>query len=432
MVYLRYLIMANKPRIRFKGFTEDWEQREFSDIFAEVKSGLSRMLSNDDIGLPVVRANNINDGQLNLVDDIKYWYKNDPQGANTNNYLIEQGDILINFINSEAKMGTAAYVTGRPERDTIYTTNILRCKVNDEYNSYFVYSLTFLNSYKNYIASITKPAVNQASFTTVDFKKYSIKIPTVKEQSQIADLIKTFNKLITLHQRKLEKLKLVKKALLQKLSPKNGSQFPEIRFKGFTDAWEQRKLGDTNTFFTDGNYGNDYPTANEMSDSVNGVPFLRGSNLNNGAINLVDVNYITKQKHNLLTSGHTKFDDIIIAVRGSLGNCGYVAKQFIDININSQLAIIRTDKNELSGLFLIEYLLSSLGKKEINRNITGTALKQLPINSLKMINIKYPSINEQEKISILLSKLNASITLHQCKLDKLQDVKKELLQKMFV
>jgi len=178
-------------------------------------------------------------------------------------------------------------------------------------------------------------------------------------------------------------------------------------------SWEQRKLGDTNTFFTDGNYGNDYPTANEMSDSVNGVPFLRGSNLNNGAINLVDVNYITKQKHNLLTSGHTKFDDIIIAVRGSLGNCGYVAKQFIDININSQLAIIRTDKNELSGLFLIEYLLSSLGKKEINRNITGTALKQLPINSLKMINIKYPSINEQEKISILLSKLNASITLHQ-------------------
>ena len=188
------------PEIRFKGFTDAWEQREFSDIFAEVKSGLSRMLSNDDIGLPVVRANNINDGQLNLFDDIKYWYKNDPQGANTNNYLIEQGDILINFINSEAKMGTAAYVTRRPERDTIYTTNILRCKVNDEYNPYFIYSLTFLNSYKNYIASITKPAVNQASFTTVDFKKYSIKIPTVKEQNQIANLIEIFNKFITLHQ----------------------------------------------------------------------------------------------------------------------------------------------------------------------------------------------------------------------------------------
>lgn len=206
---------------------------------------------------------------------------------------------------------------------------------------------------------------------------------------------------------------------------------PKLRFPGFTEDWEQRKLGDTNTFFTDGNYGNDYPTANEMSDSINGVPFLRGSNLDNGAINLMDVHYITKQKHNLLTSGHTKFDDIIIAVRGSLGNCGYVAKQFIDININSQLAIIRTDKNELSGLFLIEYLLSYLGKKEINRNITGTALKQLPINSLKMINIKYPSINEQEKISILLSKLNTSITLHQRKLEHLNLKKKALLQKLF-
>ena len=168
-----------------------------------------------------------------------------------------------------------------------------------------------------------------------------------------------------------------------------------------------------------------------MSDSINGVPFLRGSNLDNGAINLMDVHYITKQKHNLLTSGHTKFDDIIIAVRGSLGNCGYVAKQFIDININSQLAIIRTNKNELSGLFLIEYLLSYLGKKEINRNITGTALKQLPINSLKMINIKYPAINEQEKISILLSKLNTSITLHQRKLENLKLAKKALLQKLF-
>ncbi len=205
------------PELRFPGFTDAWEQRKFSDIFAEVKSGLSRMLSNDDIGLPVVRANNINDGQLNLVDDIKYWYKNDPQGANTNNYLINQGDILINFINSESKMGTAAYVTRRPERDTIYTTNILRCKVNDEYNPYFIYSLTFLNSYKNYIASITKPAVNQASFTTVDFKKYSIKIPTGKEQNQIAEFIENFNQLITLHQRKLDCLISIKKALLQQL-----------------------------------------------------------------------------------------------------------------------------------------------------------------------------------------------------------------------
>ena len=232
------------PKLRFPGFTGDWEQRKLGDVYKEVKSGLSRMLSNEDIGLPVVRANNINDGQLNLYDDIKYWYKNDPQGSNTDNYIINKNDILINFINSESKMGTAAFVEKEPCRDTIYTTNILRCRVDDKCDPYFVYITTFLKSYRDYIKSITKPAVNQASFTTVDFKKFEIAMPVIEEQVKISNIIKKYNWLITLHQRKLENLKLKKKALLQKMFPKNGEQFPELRFPGFTDAWEQRKLGE--------------------------------------------------------------------------------------------------------------------------------------------------------------------------------------------
>ena len=197
--------------------TYTWEQRKLGEVYKEVKSGLSRMLSNEDIGLPVVRANNINDGQLNLCDDIKYWYKNDPQGSNTDNYIINQNDILINFINSESKMGTAAFVEKEPCRNTIYTTNILRCRVDDEYDPYFVYITTFLKSYRDYIISITKPAVNQASFTTVDFKKFEIAMPVIEEQIKISNIIKKYNYLITLHQRKLEHLQLQKKALLQQM-----------------------------------------------------------------------------------------------------------------------------------------------------------------------------------------------------------------------
>ena len=198
-------------------YTNTWEQRKLGDVYKEVKSGLSRMLSNEDIGLPVVRANNINDGQLNLYDDIKYWYKNDPQGSNTDNYIINKNDILINFINSESKMGTAAFVEKEPCRDTIYTTNILRCRVDDECDPYFVYITTFLKSYRDYIKSITKPAVNQASFTTVDFKKFEIVMPVIEEQVKISNIIKKYNCLITLHQRKLEHLQLQKKALLQQM-----------------------------------------------------------------------------------------------------------------------------------------------------------------------------------------------------------------------
>lgn len=403
--------MRNKPRIRFKGFTEDWEQREFSDIFAEVKSGLSRMLSNDDIGLPVVRANNINDGQLNLVDDIKYWYKNDPQGANTNNYLIEQGDILINFINSEAKMGTAAYVTGRPERDTIYTTNILRCKVNDEYNPYFVYSLTFLNSYKNYISSITKPAVNQASFTTVDFKKYSIKIPTVKEQNQIADLIETFNKLITLHQRKLEKLKLAKKALLQKLFPKNGSKFPELRFKGFADAWEQRKLSD----ITDVIMGQS-PSSKNYTDNSNDNILVQGN------ADLKDGKVIPRLWTKEITKTIDK-DGIILTVRAPVGD---VAKTDYKVVLGRGVAGIKGN----------DFIYQFLQKLQYNRHwvslSSGSTFESINSNDIKDLIIDIPSIEEQNKISMLLNNVNSIITLHQRKLDKLQEVKKGLLQKMFV
>lgn len=399
------------PKLRFPGFTEDWEQREFSDIFSEVKSGLSRMLSNDDIGLPVVRANNINDGQLNLVDDIKYWYKNDPQGANTNNYLIEQGDILINFINSEAKMGTAAYVTRRPERDTIYTTNILRCKVNDEYNPYFIYSLTFLNSYKNYIASITKPAVNQASFTTVDFKKYSIKIPTVKEQNQIADLIETFNKLITLHQRKLDNLKLKKKALLQKLFPKNGEYYPELRFPGFTDAWEQCKLSDITEVIM-----GQSPSSKNYTDNPNDDILVQGN------ADLKDGKVVPR----LWTKEITKTIDkggIILTVRAPVGD---VAKTDYKVVLGRGVAGIKGN----------DYIYQFLQKLQYNRYwvslSSGSTFESINSNDIKDLIIDIPSIEEQTKISMLLNNVNSIITLHQRKLDHLQLQKKALLQQMFV
>jgi len=380
------------PKLRFPGFMEDWEQREFSDIFSEVKSGLSRMLSNDDIGLPVVRANNINDGQLNLVDDIKYWYKNDPQGANTNNYLIEQGDILINFINSEAKMGTAAYVTRRPERDTIYTTNILRCKVNDEYNPYFIYSLTFLNSYKNYIASITKPAVNQASFTTVDFKKYSIKIPTVREQNQIADLIETFNKLITLHQRKLDNLKLKKKALLQKLFPKNGEYYPELRFPGFTDAWEQCKLSDITEVIM-----GQSPSSKNYTDNPNDDILVQGN------ADLKDGKVVPR----LWTKEITKTIDkggIILTVRAPVGD---VAKTDYKVVLGRGVAGIKGN----------DYIYQFLQKLQYNRYwvslSSGSTFESINSNDIKDLIIDIPSIEEQTKISMLLNNVNSIITLHQ-------------------
>ena len=205
------------PKIRFNGFTDDWEQRKLGDTLVELKSGLSRMLSNNDIGLPVIRANNINEGYLNMETDIKYWYEKDPQGADINNYLVSKGDILINFINSEAKMGTATVVQKVLNRKTIYTTNILKARVDENYDKYFWFTLTLTDKYKNDIKIITKPAVNQASFTTVDFKKLSYLFPNLKEQQKIGNYFSNLDRLITLHQRKCDELKNMKKFMLQNM-----------------------------------------------------------------------------------------------------------------------------------------------------------------------------------------------------------------------
>ena len=203
------------PEIRLDGFEGEWRIIKLGDVLSELKSGLSRELSNDDIGLPVIRANNISDGILNLDRDIKYWFKEDPKGANTANYFVKENDILVNFINSEAKMGTAAIVLREPDRETIYTTNILKLTVKEDYYPYFIYLMTFVQSYQNYIKSITKPAVNQASFTTVDFKKYEFLCPVFQEQQAIGAYFSNLDNLIAAHQEKISQLETLKKKLLQ-------------------------------------------------------------------------------------------------------------------------------------------------------------------------------------------------------------------------
>ena len=205
---------------------------------------------------------------------------------------------------------------------------------------------------------------------------------------------------------------------------------PQIRFAGFTDDWEQRKLGATNTFFTDGNYGEAYPKSSDMTDSGSGIPFLTGGNLKDGKLSLDGASYITPEKHSKLTSGHLLEDDIVIAVRGSLGALGYVNTDNSGWNINSQLAILRTDKSELYGKFLIQYLLSWTGQNELLKRQTGSALKQLPIGAIKDVEVPITSIAEQGKIGEYFSNLDNLITLHQRKLDKLKSVKKSMLEKM--
>ncbi len=206
---------------------------------------------------------------------------------------------------------------------------------------------------------------------------------------------------------------------------------PKIRFKNFNDSWSLRKLSDTQTDFKDGNYGEAYPKETDLTSSTQGVPFLRGSDLDNGKLTLTNARYITQSKHNELISGHLIEDDIVIAVRGSLGSLGYVGPDNEGWNINSQLAIIRTRKIELIGNYLIQFLLSNRGNKEISSHITGTALKQLPIKQLKNIKVPIPKIEEQSAIGSLFRTLDDLLDSYKDNLANYQSLKATMLSKMF-
>ena len=402
---------SRKPKIRFKGYNDDWEQRKLGDCIFELKSGLSRMLSEEDIGMPVVRANNIENDKLDMSNNVKYWYVNDPQGVDTLNYTISKNDILINFINSENKMGTAAIVEKMPNRPTIYTTNILKMKLNDKCYNYYFLAYTHTKDYKEYIKGISKIAVNQASFTTVDFKNYCINIPSVNEQSAIGECFRKIDELITLHQRKLEKLMNVKKSMLEKMFPKQGSVVPEIRFCGFTDAWEQRKLEEI-VQITMGQSPDGSTYSNEPSDYI----LIQGNaDLLNGWVSpRIWTTQITKK---------ADAGDLIMSVRAPAGSMGKTAYD----------AVIGRGVAAIKGNEFIYQLLVKMDEVGYWKTFScGSTFESLSSDTIKNAKVNVTLIAEQTQIGLFLNQLDSLITLHQRKLEKLKNIKKSMLEKMFI
>ena len=165
----------------------EWPIVSIREVSTFVKSGLSRKLSEDDIGLPVIRSGNIQNGQF-IYCDVKYWYKNDPQGAKTEDYVLDDGDILVNFINSSSQIGKTA-IFRDVARDCIYTTNIFRMKLAENCNEYYYNWFAMSDYYYRQLQNIIQPAVNQASFTTVNFLKLNIPLPPLKLQDEFADFV---------------------------------------------------------------------------------------------------------------------------------------------------------------------------------------------------------------------------------------------------
>ncbi len=194
---------------------KEWSEGKLSDYFKLLKSGLSRLLSEQDIGLPVLISGNIQNNKIDF-SSLRYWFKKDPQGADTDNFILDPGDILLCFINSVDQIGKVAIYEGFI-RDCIYTTNLFRIKASEKTNSKFLYYLLCSEVVQNEIKVIVKPAVNQASFTTKDFSKIPVPIIPTNEQELIKVKFEQIDSLIYNEQNYLQKLQQIKSGLMADL-----------------------------------------------------------------------------------------------------------------------------------------------------------------------------------------------------------------------
>ena len=256
--------------------------------------------------------------------------------------------------------------------------------------------------------------------------EYAIKYPSTAEQLRISNLLDSINSLITLHQRKYEKLLNIKKSMLEKMFPKEGEVVPEIRFKGFTGAWEQRKLGDVLEFLKDGTHGT-HPDADQ------GPLLLSAKNIKNGDVTWDDTDRkISQAEFDMIHSNFKlKKGDVLLTIVGSIGESA-ILKDPHEITFQRSVAFLRPNKTITSG-FLYSEIQGEKFQTELNNRKSTSAQPGIYLGDLSEIPLDTPpNLKEQEEIGKFFSEINSLLTLHQRKLEMLKNVKQAFLEKMFV
>ncbi|WP_258106261.1 restriction endonuclease subunit S [Christensenella minuta] len=210
LVKAQFIEMFGDPVTNPKG----WEMIPLGEVATKIRSGLSRKLSSDDIGVPVIRSTNMINGQLD-ISDIKYWYLDDPQGADVPSYYLKDGDVLVNFINSNEHIGKVCIYKDMG-RDCIYTTNIFVMNLNDQCNTTWFNQYAKTQAYKFRLNNIIQPAVNQSSFTTANYRKMLMLLPPISLQNQFATFVHRVEAQKSVLQQSLTKLEQNYKSLMQK------------------------------------------------------------------------------------------------------------------------------------------------------------------------------------------------------------------------
>ena len=404
------------PQRRFKEFknTGTWEQRKLGDM-VEFFSGLT--YSPDNVikqpGTLVLRSSNVQNGEIVNADNVYV----DNEVVNSDN--VQVGDIAVVVRNgSRSLIGKHAAIK-YPMKDTVI--GAFMTGVRSDTPS-FTNALLDTQQFETEIAKNLGATINQ--ITTGNFKKMIFNFPEIDERLRIGDFFNQLDNTIALHQRKLEKSKALKSAYLSEMFPAEGERKPKRRFAGFTDDWEQRKLGDITEIITKGTT----PLDKSWKGPIN---YVKTDSIDSqfGHI-IVKANTSIEEHEGYLKRSQLKDGDVLFSIVGTLGRVGIVQKKDLPANTNQQIAIIRLNKGDKNYVF--NALKTSKVAEFIKSAATIGAQPSLSLWQIEKLIISYPSIKEQIQIGKFFNQLDNTIALHQHKLDKLQTIKKAYLNEMFI
>lgn len=311
--------------------------------------------------------------------------------------------------------GEIGYAIARNEKYYPIVRLLVLKPKNENINTVFLAHQ--INESKIYIESTGVPQL-----TAPQLSLLKIFCPSLKEQIIIAEILSTQDKLIELYERKIEQLKTLKKGYLQKMFPKKGCKYPELRFKGFTDPWEQRKLGAVLSLLKDGTHGT-------HKNSDEGVFLLSAKNIKNGEV-YIDENADRRISKQEFDSIHSNFrlqeNDVLLTIVGSIGEVSILKNPDI-MTFQRSVAFLRP-KDGLLSTFLKTEIESYDFQKELSDRKSQSAQPGVYLGELEKIPFNLPNVEEQQQIGSYFSNLDRLITLHQHKLDKEKQKKKALMQ----
>lgn len=399
-----------RPSIRFKGYTEPWEQRKLGAYLTVSKN---RNVDGEYDKSDVLSVS----GDYGIVNQIEFQGRSFA-GASVLPYgIVETGDVV--YTKSPLKANPYGIIKTNHGKNGIVSTLYAVYKVNNGSNGIFVeyYFDDNLRLNKYLKPLVNKGAKNDMKVTDENVLKGDVIFPSLPEQTAIGSFFQELDQLITLQQREMELIKEGKKTLLSKMFPKDGENFPEIRFPGFTDTWEQRKLGDISTSFSGGT-----PVAGNKRYYGGDIPFIRSAEINSDSTEL----FLTNEGLENSSAKLVKKGDILYALYGATS--GEVDISKINGAINQAILCI-VPKINYNSEFIMQWL------KHRKKNITDKYLQggqgNLSGTLVKELDISLPVFPEQAAIGSFFQELDQLITLQQREMEILKTMKSTLLKAMF-